>query len=331
MRATVDDAGTVDASGTIVRWRVRPADVWLEPGADVAARSSRPDPAPIAHTAVRVPRGDAIERVYAVEEAVVVEVQNASPGAIAVSFLVDATAGATASFSNKPAAREADGAMVFPVPHRTAVRCALAPTAVDARALPGADVVARGWDRILDRGMRVEVPAPLQHDVDAARADLLLAAPSAAAFATLEAWGFDAEAIAMWEQLGLRARRAARRPPATGVLMETHAALVREANRSVECVPGFRAAWLGQSLAVHDAPLQSGRCSFAVRWHGARPALLWDVPAGMTVRAPALDPAFAATDAQGETLLAEPPASLLPMGERTPVGGASIEPPAEFT
>src|SRR5581483_8275237 len=35
--------------------------------------------------------------------------------------------------------------------------------------------------------------------------------------------------------------------------------------------------WSGQNFAVHDAPTHHGRLSFAVRWHGDRPALLWEL------------------------------------------------------
>jgi hypothetical protein len=43
--------------------------------------------------------------------------------------------------------------------------------------------------------------------------------------------------------------------------------------------------------------------SFAVRWHGPRPALLWTAPAGATLRAPGLDPEWSTSDPSGEQLL----------------------------
>ncbi|GBL20477.1 hypothetical protein EMGBS4_05370 [Acidimicrobiaceae bacterium] len=45
--------------------------------------------------------------------------------------------------------------------------------------------------------------------------------------------------------------------------------------------------------------------SYAVRWHGERPALLWDVdgPTGVRVAASAVDESFSSTDIRGETLL----------------------------
>ncbi len=69
--------------------------------------------------------------------------------------------------------------------------------------------------------------------------------------------------------------------------------------------------WLGQSWEVHDAPTALGTASYAVRWHGARPALLWEVqdpPGGVPplVRAPGLDPRWSSREARGEVLLAAP-------------------------
>ena len=33
----------------------------------------------------------------------------------------------------------------------------------------------------------------------------------------------------------------------------------------------------GVDLEVHDAPTRHGRLSFALRWHGEHPALLWEL------------------------------------------------------
>lgn len=70
------------------------------------------------------------------------------------------------------------------------------------------------------------------------------------------------------------------------------------------------AVWLGQPVEIHDVPTRIGKVSWAVRWHGERPALLWEIvphdPSAdaPTVTAPGLDPAFTATGWRGETLLA---------------------------
>src|SRR5207247_9088875 len=130
--------------------------------------------------------------------------------------------------------------------------------------------------------------------------------------------------------------RAAKRAPAKrwacgDALGETRAALVREVGRTIEILPGFRVAWLGEHLAAHDVPLRRGLCSFAVRWHGARPALLWDVPPGSTVRAPELDPAWSSDEPVGETLLAAARASLLSMGERATLPGTNVHAREQFS
>lgn len=346
--AEVDAWGTVHQGSLRLGWCVRGVSDWLVPGRDGPVRRSRPYAAPVVQTALRISGGDAIGRVYAVGDGddgiVVAEVQNDSPEAIAVAFVVDApgvvavdTGGvrvdgvSVVAFARRPGAVESDNRLVFPVPHRTTVRVALTGAPVDVRALPDADAVGRAWDRLLDRGLRTELPEPLQSEVDAARADLLLAPPSADAFATLEAWGLDAEAIEMWARLPTRARRAARRTRAAGVLGEARAALVREQGRAIEVLPGFPGAWLGCHIAAHGVPLRHGVCSFALRWHGARPALLWDVPIGSTVRAPALDPTWSSSEPVGETLLAEPPPALLSLGERAARIGTSVDAPDQFS
>jgi len=48
--------------------------------------------------------------------------------------------------------------------------------------------------------------------------------------------------------------------------------------------------------------------SFAVRWHGPRPAVLWEITgaAGLLITGGAADPSWHTTDASGEALLAAP-------------------------
>jgi hypothetical protein len=70
--------------------------------------------------------------------------------------------------------------------------------------------------------------------------------------------------------------------------------------------PTYADAWRGQPVDVRDAPTAHGRASFSVRWHGERPALLWELedPAeGLTISAPGLDPVWTTTEARGEVLL----------------------------
>jgi hypothetical protein len=86
-------------------------------------------------------------------------------------------------------------------------------------------------------------------------------------------------------------------------------------NLLVRDVPGGLAlcsllpdGWAGESIEVERAPTHSGLLSFAVRWHGDRPALLWELdrrgPGPVTISAPGLDPSWSSTEARGEALLA---------------------------
>ena len=238
-----------------------------------------------------------------------------------------------------------DAAFLYPVAHRTRLRAAVALGRMDTGGVAGLDVgsvvpaeaVARGWRAQLGRGMRVTLPDPVvQAAVDSARAQLLLAGQawrgSAAVFAALEDWGFDDEALHVWERLGLLDRRRARRmvPRATSwdavrrasagaplagiaaaeLLADVRTLVAREPSDGVvELLPSWPTAWSGNDLDVRDVPTRRGLVSCSVRWHGDRPALLWDVPAGVEVRAPGLDPAWSSREPAGETLLGRRPPS----------------------
>ncbi len=84
--------------------------------------------------------------------------------------------------------------------------------------------------------------------------------------------------------------------------------LVADHGDDLVLVPGFRAAWRGGPLAVYDLPTRFGPVSYAVRWHGPRPALLWELDprpgqGPVTVKAPALDKSWSSDQASGEALL----------------------------
>ena len=227
-------------------------------------------------------------------------------------------------------AGHAAAALLFPIAHRTTFRCAVAldprgMRSVDPVTLPAPESVARGWRAQLGRGMRVELPeAALQDAIDGARAQVLLAGQVPGAgpevVAALEDWGFDAEARTAWKRLSRRARKQATerdaadwtivRDRAAGdpasLLIAARAAVMRESRNVVELFPSLPDEWRGAALDVRDAPTREGPVSCAVRWHGERPALLWDAPAGVTVRAPGLDPSWSTDQRTGETLLGAP-------------------------
>ena len=80
----------------------------------------------------------------------------------------------------------------------------------------------------------------------------------------------------------------------------------------VDLLPGFIEPWLGRPIDVSGLSTPMGSVSYALRWHGERPALLWEIEptsadASVEIRASALDPSFSSTDRSGEVLLEVPP------------------------
>lgn len=84
--------------------------------------------------------------------------------------------------------------------------------------------------------------------------------------------------------------------------------LVGESAEGLAVLPAGMGPWYRQPVALHGAPTRWGRFSFALRWHGTRPALLWELDrhgsTAVTIAAPALDPVWSTTEPKGEALLA---------------------------
>src|SRR5207244_3026180 len=157
--AIVDPRGLVTPwfDGWSLDWWVGADDRWHFPSREVSVRQRLVDDAPVVETVMRVPGGDAVERVYAVqeqEELVVVEFETAS----------SLTSGL------------AQAAFLFPLAHQTTLRVAI-PLVAERRtrrrrlarrrvqrmpelpaALPSSAAVARAWALQGRRGLRVEVP-----------------------------------------------------------------------------------------------------------------------------------------------------------------------------
>jgi hypothetical protein len=379
--AAVDRTGVLAprATGWELDWWIGADDRWHVPTREAAVRQQLVDGMPVVQTAMRVPGGDAVHRVYGapvsdVGEVAVVEIANESPAPFVAALVIrgasavdlgDATAfvdgrstvrtprppsrwalaadGSTEEIVTSGAASDAPfaprrdrgarlvAAFLYPVAHRTTLRAVVAigihgVGAAEPGALPDATAVARGWAAQLDRGMRVALPDDtLQRAVDTARAATVLAgqawrvAPEVVA--ALEDWGLDPEAAAAWSRLtGRQRRRLGRRsPPEPGgtwaevraraeepdraLLAALRAVVLRERDDVVELLGDWPHEWIGQPIDVRDAPTRRGPVSFAVRWHGDRPALLWEVPDGVRVTAPGLDATWSTTDARGEALL----------------------------
>jgi hypothetical protein len=84
--------------------------------------------------------------------------------------------------------------------------------------------------------------------------------------------------------------------------------LVREEPGGLVLMSLVPDGWYGQGWEVHDAPTEFGRMSYAVRWHGDRVALLWELEphdgqGPVRLRAPGFDPGWSSTELKGEALL----------------------------
>ncbi len=87
------------------------------------------------------------------------------------------------------------------------------------------------------------------------------------------------------------------------------AELVADQGEELLVAPGYRPVWRGGPLAAYGLPTRFGPLSYAVRWHGPNPALLWELdgrpgPVPVSLRAPALDRSWSSDQPTGETLLA---------------------------
>lgn len=97
-RAEVDARGRVRPLGSrgAFDWWIGADDRWRRFAVEAAVRQSRPGPAPVLETALRVPGGDAVQRVWGVGTAggqIVVEFENRSPAPFVVAAVVDTTDG----------------------------------------------------------------------------------------------------------------------------------------------------------------------------------------------------------------------------------------------
>ena len=221
-RADVTTAGTIvpwDGSAPLA-WHVAADDRWHSPADEVAVRQTRLAGAPVFETRVRVPGGDAVQRVWSVADAgglTLVEVANDSPLPIACAFTRRDVLTA-----RPPADVPVEGielpasTIVLPIGHRSSVTVALAHTRPAAGALPArlpsADATARGWVTRSDAASRVVLPDDrAADDLVAARAEVLLTGVPDAARRSVRARARRARARAARRARRRRARRRRRR------------------------------------------------------------------------------------------------------------------------
>lgn len=77
----------------------------------------------------------------------------------------------------------------------------------------------------------------------------------------------------------------------------------------IEMLPDIPDTWFGQPIDVRGMVTGLGTLSFSVRWHGERPAVLWERVGGpddAVLCCPGLDPTWSSTERSGEALLGAP-------------------------
>ena len=91
-------------------------------------------------------------------------------------------------------------------------------------------------------------------------------------------------------------------------LRNVRSIVVNDDGPTIDLLPSFGEQWLGQPIAVHRLPTIGGSLSFALRWHGARPALLWEVEGerSFTLTCSAIDASWSTSEQRGEVLLEAP-------------------------
>jgi len=184
-RANVTPAGFVEPhdGSAVLGWYIAATDRWHDPRSAAALRHRRVAGTAVFETKLRIPGGDAIQRVWSVADHggyTLISVDNDSPSPIAVAFTRRDLA------TDRPIAAVPiegislpDEAVVLPISHRAGITVALAhgkrgPSSLPT-GLPTADAVVRGWQARTDAASRLDLPDPtLVEAVRAARCEVLL-------------------------------------------------------------------------------------------------------------------------------------------------------------
>ena len=185
-----------DGSGAI-DWFVAADDRWHRPQHETSTRQTLLDGTPVIETKVRIPGGDAVQRVYSVADEgglTIIEVTNESTLPIAVAFTGGGLLSRRSPTSMPPQGIDLPAdAVIYPIGHMSTVvvgrphgGCASLPD-----VLPSADQVAHGWLAQTQRASRLQLPdAAMVAAVTAARCELLLNGP-AGGVAGIEAFEVD--------------------------------------------------------------------------------------------------------------------------------------------
>jgi len=177
----VDGGGLVQPFGATwsVDWQIRADDRWYHPAKEATVRQRRNGAGAVLETAIRIPSGDAIQRVYAVNavggDATVIEIENDSPVPVALAMSIRPydTAGQTAPvdlrvFDDRITVGDRTALMLPKAGAEWAVSCD-----EDVLAVLVSGQSLSGNDRAAGDGATATVVFPLPH-----RATLRFVAPS---------------------------------------------------------------------------------------------------------------------------------------------------------
>ena len=172
--AIVNERGSIrlNDGSPVLDWHIAADDRWHDPSTEPSVRQTRRAGVPVIETRLRIPGGDAIQRVYAVADAgglVVIEITNESTLPIAVAFTrPDVVSSRTPSPRGAQGIELPAGSVVFPVAHGSTLRVALrAPmhvanavenAVVDVERLPSFEQLQKGWLKSVEQAGYVIVP-----------------------------------------------------------------------------------------------------------------------------------------------------------------------------
>ena len=174
--AIVNERGSVrlNDGSPVLDWHIAADDRWHDPSTEPSVRQTRRAGVPVIETRLRIPGGDAIQRVYAVADAgglVVIEITNESTLPIAVAFTrSDVISSRTPSPRGAQGIELPAGSVVFPVAHGSTLRVALranmyvanavanATANVDVERLPSFEQLQKGWLKAVEQAGYVIVP-----------------------------------------------------------------------------------------------------------------------------------------------------------------------------
>lgn len=374
-RATVTEYGAIQpwAGGTPLDWHVAADDRWHSPEHEPAVRQHRAQGTAVVETRLRIPDGDAVQRVYSVPDGgglTIVEIENDSPLPIAVAFTHPDVLSLRPPSAPIEGIDLAAGSVAFPIGHHASLTIAIAHDGRGAGALPSglptAEGVVRGWTSFTERASRLLLPDDaLAERVIAERCELALVGPEhpdddpvafllglgqlvrmgdkavewvpdvahaleLAAKTAAHDWALAAAIDAADHVLAAAGEQRARRDleavrarlacstslPAAAPGERAH--FLTWAERRIVDIAGGGArlfagglptGWEGSNFEVYGLPTgATGSVSFAVRWHGERPAVLWEQSGAATqLTAPVLAPQWRTTEPKGEALWPAPP------------------------